>query len=371
MSEGSTLRVAVVGGYGHAEMTESVVRGFEHLGCTVTLVPMTNWRPRVYSPRVRGTGLLTRVAGVLALPWLEGALVEALRRARPDVVLLLKTDDLHRTTYRAIRRFTGARLAAFHPDDPFPRRTGWTRAPSTHPRSVLQMREVDTYFVWSRAFEQRAVQRGARSVRYVPFACDPVLHGGTNGPDALPADRTFAATFVGNWDLERERVFTPLAASGLGLRLFGTSDWRFRCTQPLLRSAWEGAPAMGEAMVRVVRSTKVNINVLRLQNKDACNMRTFEIPCCGGFMLHERSRDLPALFKPGVECDDFGTPEELVMKVRYYLERDSLREEIAARGKLASERHTYAHWAWRILDGLGLGGRVPAPAGAALGTGDV
>ena len=223
------------------------------------------------------------------------------------------------------------------------------------------MRAVDTYFVWSSVFVDRARKMGARHALYQPFACDPVLHN-TDGahPQGAPVD----VAFVGNWDAERERMLSPCADAGLGLAVHGGENWRDRCRHEGLRAAWRGSALVGRDMVGAVRATKVNINVLRRQNKGACNMRTFEIPWCGGFMLHERSHDLPALFRPGVECDDFATPQELVEKSRFYVERDALRDTIAARGRDAAARHTYAHWAWRILDGLALAGRVTTPPGA-------
>jgi spore maturation protein CgeB len=78
-------------------------------------------------------------------------------------------------------------------------------------------------------------------------------------------------------------------------------------------------------------------------------MRTFEILGCGGFMLHERSADVAALFKVGAEYDDFGTADELRQKVAFYLEHEDQRKRIAAAGHHAVLSYTYRQWAERVL----------------------
>jgi len=118
-----------------------------------------------------------------------------------------------------------------------------------------------------------------------------------------------------------------------------------------VKRMWRGRPLRGKEMVRATRASKINLNILRTQNKNACNMRSFEIPCCGGFMVHERSEDLSGLLKPGSEYEDFGSPQELVEKIKQYLQLEHRRKEIAARGHQAVlKRHTYRSWAERVID---------------------
>ena len=81
-------------------------------------------------------------------------------------------------------------------------------------------------------------------------------------------------------------------------------------------------------------------------------MRTFEIPCAGGFMLHERSSALPELFVPGEECADFATADELAAQIRYYLDRPADRLRIIEAGHRRSQEHTYAEWTGRLLEAI-------------------
>jgi spore maturation protein CgeB len=339
--------VAVVGGRALGGLTASVVRGFAGAGTQVTLVPYANWRPSLYLPSIRGSSLVSRPLVALERPIAEARLVAAIRNQQPDLVLFVKSDDLHGWVYRALRRAAPrAVLAVFHPDDPF-RLDGHGGA--SHPRALLQMGAIDSYFLWSHELCAQAAARGARGVTYLPFAADPELH---HPVELTERDRsTYGADvcFVGNWDPEREGWLRRLDFCDLAI--WGNGYWSTRCRDRWLRTRWRGRELVGAEMAKAALASRVNVNVLRVQNKGACNMRTFELPACGGFMLHERSADLPGLFRPGVECDDFGSPAELVDKVRQYLapEQEERRRALAAAGLGAARRQTYVSFAERVL----------------------
>ena len=338
------MHVAVVGGSDRGGMTLSVTRGFTAVGCRVDLVPYVDWMPKLYRPNVRGSGIAERVMGSIVRPVVEARLLRAIRGLKPNLVFLVKCDDLHRSTLRALRRL-GATVFAFHPDDPFNSRRGFAPGPS-HRRAATQMGEVDAYFVWSAALVAQAKRRGAHA-HYLPFASDTFLH---HPVEITAEERTryeAHVSFIGNWDRERERWLSALV--GFDLAIWGSSYWASRCGDAQVRKAWRGRELEGDDASKAVGASKVNLNVLRTQNKNACNMRTFEIPACGGFMLHERSRELSDLFRPGFECDDFGSPGELQQKVTYYLEHPKERARIAAAGLEAGRRQTYKEWAARVL----------------------
>lgn len=330
----------------------SARRGFEQLGLEVSYVPYLDWQPHISLGRLRGAGVITRVLGGVVRPALEARLVAELTRARPDLVLFLKCDDLHAATYRLVRAVTRARLVAFHPDDPWNR---WTlvRAGPAHGRAGVQMRSVDHMFLWSRPLVERAREAGVRC-DYLTFACDPALHARVEEPSederrALGSE----VCFIGNWDEEREAWLGPLADAGLGLALWGSDYWVSRCRHPGLRRAWRGRPLVGREQAVAARTSGVMVNVLRRQNKGSCNMRTFEIPCAGGFMLHERSPEAAEFFPPGIAAGGFGSPEELVVEARRWLADPEGRERIAAEGHRRALAWTYREWAQALLAALG------------------
>lgn len=355
-SSGAERRVAIVGSGTPGAMAISVCRGFGTLGCEARVFPYYEWAPtpssllRALEGR-RGLGALDAAAFVAARPLVELRLVAELARFSPSLVLLLKCDDLHRATYQAIRKATGAAIAAFHPDDPWNRGRGWPPGPS-HPRALVQMREVDHYFVWSRALVERAKQQGARSAHYLAFAYDPELHPRVEPTPAERAEFACDALFVGNWDEERERWLAPLAESGADLAVWGSDYWGTRCRSEPVRRCYRGRTLIGREQAAAVASAKLCINVLRKQNKGATNMRTFEIPGMGGLMLHERSAEAEAFFPDGEAAVYFDSPEGLVEAVRRWSAEgeasEAARAALKARGRELAERQSYGEWAAEV-----------------------
>jgi spore maturation protein CgeB len=299
--------------------------------------------------------MLNRTVRGALQPAMMARAVATLGRLAPDLILVLKCDDLPPLFYKALRRVCRGHIAAFHPDDPW-NGSGWLlRRGSAHRNAIAQMHAVDTMFLWSQALVARARGRGVNA-HYLPFACDPELHPPTLSVDPV-ADARYAAdvVFVGNWEPERERILAPLAESGVDLAIWGASYWRDRCRHPPLRKAWRGRELVGEEQTRAIKTSRLCINVLRLQNKGSTNMRTFEIPCMGGFLLHEASAEAAAFFPPDVAAAYFDGPDDLVRAVRHWLAAPSaVRTGIASEGQRRALTLTYRDWAASLLEAVGL-----------------
>ena len=81
-------------------------------------------------------------------------------------------------------------------------------------------------------------------------------------------------------------------------------------------------------------------------------MRVFEAVACGSLLLTNDLTDngQAELFQDGVHLATYREPEDLLDKLAYYLERDKVRERIAAAGRAeAIEKHTYRHRMERLL----------------------
>ncbi|WP_462325511.1 CgeB family protein [Desulfoplanes sp.] len=94
----------------------------------------------------------------------------------------------------------------------------------------------------------------------------------------------------------------------------------------------------------------INFNCTSLQMKGAVNQRVFDVPACGSFLLTDHRRQLEDLFDPGKEVICFHDPGEIQDLVRFYLEHDSLRDEIVGRArKRVLAEHTYEHRIQKIF----------------------
>ena len=85
-------------------------------------------------------------------------------------------------------------------------------------------------------------------------------------------------------------------------------------------------------------------------------LRDFEVPMSGGFYLVEYMEELEEFFDIGKEIVCYNGPEDLVGKIKYYLEHDSQREKIRKAGYARALRnHTWHKRFEMAFKQMGLG----------------
>jgi spore maturation protein CgeB len=115
---------------------------------------------------------------------------------------------------------------------------------------------------------------------------------------------------------------------------------------------WAGKEVYMKDFARVIRHTKIFIGEdadIPIRGKSLSN-RCLAVIGCGGFYLCKRTPGIEFLFKRGRECDFFDTDEEMLEKVRYYLDNEDERKIIALRGQeKILNNYTYKHQMEKIF----------------------
>lgn len=299
----------------------------------------------IKSSRSIAERIADRVAGrpLSGYQQLNRALVEQAAAFSPDIILIGKGRWFTPAALEAAREVSGATLVNWATDDPFNR--------SDSSRDLLNSIPLYDLYVCTKKDIMSDVRRaGCANVVYVRFGYKPEVHF----PEAPATDEERErfgcdVMFVGGCDAYRTEYFAALmrAMPDLRLHLYGMYWERVRALR---------ANARGFAVARdyrlAVGGAKIAVNLVRRANRDDHVMRTFEIPACGGFMLTERSSSHDELFSEDNEAAFFGSPDELVAKVRSYLVRDEARARIAAAGyrKITQGQHTYADRLAEIIE---------------------
>ena len=106
--------------------------------------------------------------------------------------------------------------------------------------------------------------------------------------------------------------------------------------------------AYGEDLVRLTNRARIVLNIHAEDFLDT-ETRVFETLGSGSFLLSERlSSENPFSER---ELVQFENTEDLIKKIRYFLEHDEEREAIAERGHAAAlANHTYTHRAQQIIE---------------------
>lgn len=136
---------------------------------------------------------------------------------------------------------------------------------------------------------------------------------------------------IGAFEKERAESLMYLAEHGIKVVVWGSGwhAWTNRHENLMVKDEF----LFGMDYAKAISATKINLNFLRKVNRDEVTSRSIEIPACGGFMLAERTKRHLEFFKEGKEAEFFGSNEELLKKINYYLVHDDERTRIAAAGR--------------------------------------
>lgn len=329
-----------LGSNGYAGM-----KALRRAGWAVTVVP--EWE--VVPVRWRGAAMraIGRALRGAAVRELERELVRQAERVRPEFLLVFKGTFVSASTLERLRRL-GVRTYCFFPDVSFRAHGGYI--PDA-------LRAYDWVFTTkSFGLHDLREQLGVERASLLLHGFDPDLHRPVDISAYDHARYGCDASFIGTWSPKKERVLTELASRlpHLRLRVWG-EQWEPALRGPLAR-AIGGHEVVGEEYVRAICASTINIALLSEQRPgasdgDRITSRTFHIPACGGFMLHERTDELLAVLDEDRSVACFGDAGELATQVERYLRDERGRHAIAAAGHArVSAAHGWDNRIRTILD---------------------
>jgi hypothetical protein len=163
---------------------------------------------------------------------------------------------------------------------------------------------------------------------YVPWAHYP--RGGGNMGGMKPVD----VVFIGHGEPDQRIDYVAdIMEADIPLRIFGPLKyWKRYLPSHIFSRLPPIEPLKGDDYACGISAAKICLNFLSRGNQDRCNIRAFEVPACGGFLLSERSDVMQNLFEEGMEAEYFASSEELIDKIRFYLRNDIARGRIARQG---------------------------------------
>lgn len=330
------MRVLISGAFWDGSLEESYARAFESLGWNVIRFDWEQFaRAHPLTKLAFADKLLRTRIGDRVGKWFTSIIEEK----QPDIVLVIKGRRIAPETLRAAKRILSNRpMVNFNPDSPWEPTNASSRLLGSIPI-------YDAHFIWNKQLVAQFVSAGAKQVHYLPFAYDPVLHHPlkTDVPDP-----TYDAIFVGTYTRERDELLGSLASCNI--RIVG-NGWRKAKWIP---NDWILSEAVyGEDATRVLSLGACAINILRDQNANSHNMRTFEIPATANAMLTTRSEEQSEWFTEGSDMECFATPEELLMKVRLFAGDAKRAGNIARNGYERVREETYAKRAHTMISHLG------------------
>jgi len=327
------MRILIVGEDWHGSMATSCKEALVTLGHEATIF---DFRHEIESlAKFASIAIVRKLERSRLKKLVNGKLLDASRSSfagKPDVLFVFKGELITPETLERIRKATKAILCNWNPDNPF------NKANST--KDLIRSIPVyDIHFTWGKFLIPELKRAGAKWVEYLPFGYDARLHYPVNVSDQERQFYGSDVVFIGTWEKEREEMLKHITDFDLGI--WGNS-WE-RTTIPTVMGCVRSKARYGEEMSKICNASKIVLNFIRKQNGNAHNMRTFEVPACGGFMLTTRTQEQIEFFgeNEGIAC--FNGVDELREKIQYYLIHEEERKRIARCGleKVLNGKHSY------------------------------
>ena len=334
------MKTLLVGEFGYGTLGLSYFNALKKLGCDIFQFDLME-EYKTLNPLVRNK-YAARVLGNLLYKKVNERLLDIVSLYKPEIVFIIKGALIFPDTLRKIKEKINPLILNFNPDNPFNINRG---ASNNLIRKSIPI--YDCYFTWGKFLIPELKKVGAKQVEYLPFAYDQKLHYPLTISEEEKNIYGSDVAFIGSWDKEREEWLQNL--SDYDLAIWGNA-WGKLKHGSQLKKKWKGREVVGEDFSKVCNASKIVLNLIRKQNGNAHNMRTFEVPACQGFMLTTRTEEQCRLFTEDREIACFGTPEELKMKIDYYLSQDELRSNISSNAYKKVKAHTYFERAKQILE---------------------
>lgn len=264
------------------------------------------------------------------------SLLKQVQKYKPNLLFLIKAENIFPSTLKKIKEKYKPTIINFYPDNPF---VVWNGNSTQHVLASLPL--YDHFLIWSKMLIPVLYTAGCKNVQYFPFAFEEELFDQV--PQTIEPTYQSEVCFIGTWEPARERWLTLLLERlpNLNLAIWGDLWSKNISPEHILCTKIRGQALYGEKMLAASHGTQIVLNFIREQNATAHNMRTFEVPASGAFLLTQRTYEQAVLLfieNESIAC--FENIDELVQQITFYLNNPNERKKIAHKAYEVVQQYT-------------------------------
>jgi spore maturation protein CgeB len=321
-----TYRILFLGCNWFGSCARACSAAFRRLGSHVLDVSEDEFIPQWTNPFLR---IFRRGVSPLVHREYNQRIVHLAKTFDPDFLFAFKGGNVWPETLDQIRGL-GVKCYNFYPDT----------SAFTHGRHLpVTLPKYDCIFYTKRFWLEDVQQKiSVKRAIFLPHGYDPEVHRRlelrTEEQQIFGHDVSVLAFHTP----AKEALLSELLGilPGIDLSIWGRG-WKERCRQRTLQAHIQGIELTGDLYAVAIQAAKINLALLSGQVRgasqgDETTTRTFEIPACGGFMIHQRTIELAEVFKEDKEVVCFSTASELARKIQSCLGDGEQRSRIAANG---------------------------------------
>ena len=328
---------ALIVGPDFFQYNEAIARAFQHHGFSSEIVE---------SPAHNPKGLLNRIridlAGQFGIEkyrsrWQRDFNRRVLEKAMamdPDFILIIKGDWIDPDYFENIR---ARRKIIWFQDEA--RRCG-----ANHLRLAHQ---ADFVFVFENDDRPYLVDKGVlkERIHFLPMGFDSHVYKLENME--RPVDVSFVGRMYPHREILIERLISDLP--DVKFEVFGRyvrykeprtwMKWIRRVSSKRLRRIYRNRDIDPERVNLLYNQSKIVLNIHHGQSRDGCNPRVFEIMGSGAFQICDANPYVERHFPDSIVR--FGSAEELVEKIEFFLSSPSERDSISLKALSAGADHSF------------------------------
>lgn len=334
-----SLKVLIYGEPYDWAMAKNIFDSLIKLGHTPTIFDFTRFLYRTKSPSLKNR-IFDRLFFERVSNNINFALENEVKNNNYDILLVLKGVHIKAKTILNIKKKIKI-IANWNPDDFF--------NPLNSNNNIIEcFDKYDLIFSPRPHLFDEYRSRGAKRIQLLDWYYLPEVQHPLHTTEGIAREYTQDVSFIGTWSPRRERLLSSIG--DFNLAVWG-AQWD-KATSLFRKTIKINPPIYGREMARLIEKSKININILTIENKDTTNVRNFEIPACGGFQLAEHSNRVSEIFQEDIEISTFNSELELKYKVEYFLNREDKRNTIINNGfqKIANGHHAILDRVSTLID---------------------
>jgi spore maturation protein CgeB len=252
-----------------------------------------------------------------------------------NVILIFKGIEIDaRFLTQLKKKHSPIKIVNIYTDDPF----NFSSISNSSSLVLNSIPEYDFFFIYSKKILTKLKSKYSfyKNFYYLPFGFDSRIKNFKK-----KKINTNYISFVGNADNHRKNIIKMIKKVKINIfgNLWDTSIENHSFNKPILNNDY----------FKILRKSFISINILRKQNIESNNMKTFEIPAQGTLMVTSRSPEQNLFFPENKACIMFGNARELENKILFLMKNKKLVKRIAKKGFEYSIKHSYTNRAKYIL----------------------
>jgi spore maturation protein CgeB len=259
-----------------------------------------------------------------------------LKKEKPfDFIIIFKGIEIDKDYLIELKNMNSkTKIINIFTDDPF----NLTDIATSSSSLLSSISIYDYFFIWSQKIKNKLQKKYKyyNNFYYLPFG----FYNKINKINKNKIDENYIS-FIASGDQYRENIIKRIKS--VRINIFGNS-WKKNIGNHSVNSF-----VHGKKLIDTIAKSFFSLNILRKQNDNSHNMKTFEIPAMGGLLVTTRTKEQNIFFPENKASIMFSSISELEKKIFFLRKNQSVADRIRQKGFEYSRKHSYTNRAKYIL----------------------